>query len=184
MKKYTRIALFSAGILLAGLFSFKMLNAEWNVNKTAAVITWNMPNGKHSGTISELDATITFDPSQSDKGVIKATVKASSIDAGNPKLNDHLKTADFFDAANHPDITFLGESIEKNDSGFVATGKLTIRDSTHTVKVPFKFIKGEKESSTIKGTMDIFAGDYGLMKKSSEGNDRVVISIEVPMTKK
>jgi polyisoprenoid-binding protein YceI len=184
MKTTTRIVLLSAGILLAGLFSFKMLTADWNVNKTAAIITWDMPNGKHHGTISELDATITFDPAEAEKGVIKATVKAKSIDAGNLKLNDHLQTSDFFDAANHPDITFIGESIDKNDSGFVATGKLTIRDSTHTVKVPFKFIKGEKESSTIKGTMDIFAGDYGLMKKSADGNDRVVISIEVPMTKK
>ncbi|MEO5645168.1 MAG: YceI family protein [Bacteroidia bacterium] len=93
-----------------------------------------------------------------------------------------MQTADFFDAEQHPAITFTAEKITKNDSGFVATGKLAMRDSVHTINVPFKFINGEKTSSVV-GTMDIFAGDYGIGKKSAAGNDRVLVTIEVPLTK-
>jgi polyisoprenoid-binding protein YceI len=182
MKLSHKIILFTAGILLAGLFSFKVLSAAWNVNQKDAKITWSMPNGKHDGTISGLDATVVFDPEQLEKGIIKATVEVKSIDAKNEKLNAHLQTADFFDAEKHPTISFTAEKITKSETGFIATGKLAMRDSVHVIDVPFQFIKGEKES-TLKGTMDIFAGDYGIGKKSKEGNDRVVITIEVPMTK-
>lgn len=182
MKIQNRIILLSAGVLLAGMFSFKMLSAEWKINQKEAKITWTMPNGKHDGTISGLDAKITFDPAQAENGLIKATVEVKSIDAKNEKLNGHLLTTDFFDAEKHPTISFTAEKITKNDSGFVATGKLAMRDSVHTIDIPFKFINGEKESS-IKGTIDIFAGDYGVGKKSEAGNDRVLITIEVPMIK-
>jgi polyisoprenoid-binding protein YceI len=180
--KINKLIIVSTAIALTGLFSFRMLVSDWKVNQEKAKISWTMPNGKHSGTISGLDATIQFDPATSENGLIKATVQVNSIDAGVDKLNEHLKTADFFDAANHPVITFTAEKITKNDSGFVATGKLAMRDSIHTVDIPFKFEKGESQS-TMKGTMDIFAGDYGVGKKSPAGNDRVLITIEVPLIK-
>ncbi|MDQ3109563.1 MAG: YceI family protein, partial [Bacteroidota bacterium] len=182
MKISNKVILLSAGVLLVGLFSFKVIHAAWKVNHKDAKITWTMPNGKHDGTISGLDATVVFDPAELEKGIIKATVEVKSIDAKNPKLNGHLQTADFFDAEKHPVISFTSEKITKTDSGFVATGKLAMRDSVHTIDVPFTFVSGEKES-TIKGTMDIFAGDYGVGKKSEKGNDRVLITIEVPMSK-
>jgi polyisoprenoid-binding protein YceI len=182
MKIQNKIILLSAGVVLAGLFSFKVFSSAWKVNQTAAKISWVVQDGRHAGTISELDAMIDFDPSQLEKGIIKATVEASSIDANNEKLNAHLEGPEYFNAEKHPKITFTSDSISRNDSGFVATGKLAIRDSVRTVSVPFRIINGEKES-TIKGTMDIMASDYGLMKRSATGTDRVIITIEVPVTK-
>ena len=182
MKIQNKVFLVVAILALTGLSSFKLLSEAWNIHQKEAKITWTMPNGKHNGTISGLDATVRFDPALSENGIIKATVQVNTIDAGNEKLNTHLQTPDFFDAVNHPVITFTAEKITKNDSGFVATGKLAMRDSIHTVDIPFKFENGETQS-TMKGTMDIFAGDYGIGKKSPAGNDRVVITIEVPMVK-
>lgn len=182
MKIHNKIILLSAGVLLAGLFSFKMLSAAWKVNQKEAKISWQVQDGRHAGTISNLEATIDFDPSQLEKGIIKATVEPKTIDAGNPKLNGHLQGPDYFNVEKHPKITFTSESITKSDSGFVATGKLAIRDSIRTVSVPFQLLNAEK-ASTIKGTMSILASDFGLMKKSETGTDRVIITIEVPMTK-
>ncbi|MEO5645167.1 MAG: YceI family protein [Bacteroidia bacterium] len=83
MKIHSKIILLSAGVLLAGLFSFQLLSSAWKVNKTDAKITWSMPNGKHDGTIGGLDATINFDPAQFENGLITATVEVKSIDAKN-----------------------------------------------------------------------------------------------------
>lgn len=182
MKIQNKIILATTAFVLAGLFSFKMLAEAWKINQKEAKISWTMPNGNKSGTVSGLDATIEFDPAAAENGLIKATVQVNTIDAGIEKLNAHLQTPDFFDAANHPTISFTAEKISKNDTGFVATGKLAMRDSIHTIDIPFKFEKGETQS-TMKGTMDIFAGDYGIGKKSPAGNDRVIITIEVPMVK-
>jgi polyisoprenoid-binding protein YceI len=182
MKIHNKVILFSAGVVLAGLFSFKVLSAAWKVNQKEAKISWVVQDGRHSGTIGNLEATIDFDPSQLEKGIIKATVEAQTIDAGNEKLNGHLETPEYFNVEKYPKISFTSEKIAKTDSGFVATGKLEIRDSIRTINVPFQVINGEK-ASTIKGTMDILASDFGLMKKSEKGTDRVIITIEVPMTK-
>ncbi len=182
MKIQNKLVVLAAGILIAGTFSFKLLSDAWKVNQKDAKITWVMPNGKHEGTIGGLDATIKFDPADLANGLITATVEVKSLEAGNPKLNGHLQTADFFDEEHHHTISFTTEKITKSETGFIATGKLAIRDSVHTISVPFQFINGEKES-TIKGTMDILASDYGLMKKSEKNADKVVITIEVPMTK-
>ena len=86
-----------------------------------------------------------------------------------------------FDAEHHPEIVFKANHVEKTDTGYVATGQLAMRDSVHTVSIPFTFKKDEKtKSAMISGKLDIFAGDYGVGKKSAAGNDRVVIWIEVP----
>ncbi len=182
MKIHNKLVVLTAGILIAGTFSFKLLNAAWKVNQKDAKITWVMPNGEHNGTIGGLDATIIFDPANLETGSITATVEVKSIDAGNPKLNGHLQSVDYFDEEHHHTISFTAEKIIKSETVFVATGKLAMCDSVHTIDVPFQFINGEKES-TIIGTIDILASDYGLMKKSNKMADRVVITIEVPITK-
>lgn len=169
-------------VLAAGLYSFKKLSEGWAINVKDAKVSFDMPNGKHNGTFEGLTSTFVFDPTDLSKSVIKASVDVNTIktDAGDD-LNNHLKSADFFDAANHPTITFTADSVIKSDSGFVAMGKLAMRDSIKPVSVPFKFIQDGKKA-TFKGSMDIFAGDFGIGKKSEKGNDRCVISIEVPVS--
>lgn len=178
-------SLIIAGVAVAltgMLLSFKVIHNSWNVAAKDAKITWNMPNGKHNGTFEGLVGTFEFDPMDPSKAVIKATVDVNTVksDAGE-KLDGHLKSADFFDAEKHPLIEFTAESVAKTDTGYIATGKLHLRDSIKTISVPFKFIQDGKKA-TFKGHMDIFAGDYGVGKKSDKGNDRVVIDIEVPVS--
>ena len=167
----------------AGIYSFRLLNTAWTVNSKDAKIAFDMPNGKHNGTVGNLTSTFQFDPLDPAKSVLVASVDVGSIktDAGD-KLDGHLQSPDFFDAANHPKITFTSDSIMKTDSGFVAMGKLAMRDSIHAIKVPFSFVQ-DGNKAMFKGSMDLFAGDYGVGKKSPNGNDRVVISIEVPVIK-
>jgi polyisoprenoid-binding protein YceI len=180
-KKIFSISL--AIILLASFLAFKIVGSSWTVNSKAVKISWTQPNGKHSGTIGDLVSTIDFDPMSPDLAKITGSVEVKTIDAGNPQLNEHLQTPDFFDAANHPLISFTADKVTKTDSGFVAIGKLAMRDSVKTISIPFTFSKSDDKTATLKGTMDIFSGDYGIGKKSDAGKDRVVISIEVPLTK-
>lgn len=172
----------AAVLSIAGLFAFTLSQNMWNIKSDEAKIHFDMPNGKHNGNITGLDASFDFDPMHPEKAAIKATVELKNLKTDNEKLDAHLMTADFFDAEKHPTITFTADQVTKNDTGFVATGKLAMRDSVHTVSVPFTFTQDGKKG-LIKGSMDIFAGDYGVGKKSSGGNDRVLISIEIPVSK-
>lgn len=156
------------------------LNAEWKINAKDSVISFTMPNGKHNGTISGLEAVINFDPTNAEFGVITATAIVSTIKTDNEKLDQHLQSADFFDSKNHPTISFKSERILKNDSGYVAIGKLSMRDSVKNINLPFKFVRNEK-NTILKGTIDILAGDYGVGKTSSTKADHVIIALEVPI---
>jgi len=58
------------------------------------------------------------------------TVAAASIDTKNVRPDAHLRSGDFFDSGNHPDITFTADGIRPSGQGIAVTGALTARDRT------------------------------------------------------
>jgi polyisoprenoid-binding protein YceI len=58
------------------------------------------------------------------------TVAAASVDTKNTRRDRHLRTTDFFDSANYPDITFSADGIRPSGAGVAVTGALTVRDHT------------------------------------------------------
>jgi|HubBroStandDraft_1064217.scaffolds.fasta_scaffold09058_3 polyisoprenoid-binding protein YceI len=54
------------------------------------------------------------------------TVAAASIDTRNTRRDTHLRSADFFDSDNHPDITFTADGIRPSGQGVAVTGALTV----------------------------------------------------------
>src|SRR5262249_34319648 len=59
------------------------------------------------------------------------TVAGGSIDTKNKRRDEHLRSADFFDVASHPDFTFTAEGGQPADGGVRGTGPLTIRGPGH-----------------------------------------------------
>jgi len=57
-------------------------------------------------------------------------VAAASIDTRNTKRDTHLRSADFFDSANNPDIIFSADGIRPSGQRVTVTGMLTVRDRT------------------------------------------------------
>jgi polyisoprenoid-binding protein YceI len=58
------------------------------------------------------------------------TVAAASIDTKSVRRDTHLRSADFFDSGNYPDITFTAEAIQPSGQGAAVTGALTVRGRT------------------------------------------------------
>ena len=69
-----------------------------------------------------------------------ATMKVDSVDTGNGDRDGHLKSADFFDAENTPEITFVSTGIKdvKGDE-FTLVGDLTIKGITKPVELEAEF---------------------------------------------
>ena len=83
---------------------------------------------KVSGGFTEFDGSITADFDNLDASSVEFTIKTASIDTGNEKRDGHLRSADFFDAENHPEITFKSSKITKKDNDtYVVAGILKIR---------------------------------------------------------
>lgn len=81
-----------------------------------------------NGVFHEVSGGGTVFPDGSASGTL--TVAAASIDTGNSKRDTHLRSADFFDTDNHPDITFAADRIRVSGAGAVVTGALTVRGRT------------------------------------------------------
>ena len=74
------------------------------------------------------------------------TIQVKSVDTGVEKRDDHLRTADFFDAAKYPTITFKTKRIEKGGSGQpVLTADFTMRGVTRELQLPAKLSKPIKD---------------------------------------
>src|SRR5262249_24746212 len=61
------------------------------------------------------------------------SIKAESIDTGNPKRDDHLRSGDFFNAKQFPAITFRSTSVKPIKEGYEVRGDFTLHGVTRPV---------------------------------------------------
>ena len=95
---------------------------------------------KVRGSFNEFDGSGYFDAENPANSTLQLTIKAASIDTRNPDRDAHLRSNDFFDMENHPEITFVSTAVEQTGSDqYRVTGDLTIKGVTKPVSVDFDF---------------------------------------------
>ncbi len=95
------------------------------------------------GEFGEVEGEVLFDPTDLERSHVRASIAVSSIDTREPKRDEHLKSPDFFDAAQHPKITFASRSIRRVKGGYEITGELTIRGTSREVVLAVEDVSGE-----------------------------------------
>jgi polyisoprenoid-binding protein YceI len=144
---------------------------------------------KVSGKFKEFSGTIIYDEKDITKSSVNVTIKTASIDTDNERRDGHLRSADFFDVENHPEITFASKKIEKRGDGYVAIGDLTIRGATKQIELPFQILGILKEAKG-NSRIGIEAGatlnrfDYGVKwdRKLDTGGLVVGENVEINLT--
>jgi polyisoprenoid-binding protein YceI len=84
----------------------------------------------HLGTVS---GSVVIDEKDLTRSRVDVSIAASGIDTREPKRDDHLRSADFLDVANHPNVTFRSTAVRPGPQGPEVTGDLTIRGVTRAV---------------------------------------------------
>jgi polyisoprenoid-binding protein YceI len=90
------------------------------------------------------------------------TVAAASIDTGVKKRDDHLRSADFFDAAKYPDITFSATSVTLSGENATVAGTLTVRDQTKPVTVGGAVSANGTGEISLDAELPVNRGQYGM----------------------
>ncbi|MDP9864817.1 MULTISPECIES: YceI family protein [Streptosporangium] len=64
---------------------------------------------------------------------VTATIDLASVDTGNKQRDDHVRSADFFEADVHPTMTYRSSGIRPDGDGFLLDGELTLKGVTRPV---------------------------------------------------
>jgi polyisoprenoid-binding protein YceI len=93
------------------------------------------------GKFADVAGTLTLDEADPTASSGTFTVNAASLNTGNEQRDGHLRSADFFDAATHPDITFESTAVTpKGGNDYAVTGDLTIRGTTRPATFDVEFL--------------------------------------------
>ncbi len=93
-----------------------------------------------TGRFEDFQGSIVYDPEQVDKSSVEVTIRVASINTNNERRDGHLRTPDFFDAENYPEITFKSTKVEKQDDRLLVTGDLTMHGVTKSVALPVNVV--------------------------------------------
>ena len=128
-------------LLVAALFAFASsafaapVTYKIDPSHTNVLASWNhFGFSNPSANFGQADGTLVYDAADVSKSSVQVTLPLSGLEAFSPKFNEHLRSADFFDAARYPAATFKSTRVEAAADGKLkVTGDLTIKDATKQV---------------------------------------------------
>lgn len=89
------------------------------------------------GRFNDFEGEFTFDPDQPENSSVEATIQTASIDSNHARRDEHLRSDDFLDTANHPEASFVSTAFEPTgDDSYLLNGEFTLRGVTHEIEVP------------------------------------------------
>jgi polyisoprenoid-binding protein YceI len=93
------------------------------------------------GQLKNVRGRVDFDWDECLRTTFEGDVDASALYTGEPTRDSHLRSADFFDAENHPKVTFTGRLVDRvGDTDFKAIAEVTIRGNTRTVPFDVSYL--------------------------------------------
>ena len=144
---------------------------------------------KVTGRFQKFEGSFVVDPDAPDKSQAKATIDVASIDTNQPKRDEHLRSADFFDVAKYPQMTFVTKSWARvAPDEYDVVGDLTLHGVTKPVSLHAKNtgsgagMQGSQISGwEVRGTLK--RSDFGITTGAPAVGDDVEIEIDIEAKK-
>lgn len=163
------------------------MSTKWNLDPTHSELQFKV---KHlmistvTGNLKSFNAELNADNDAFEKAQINFNGDINSLDTGNNDRDNHLKSADFFDAEKYPQISFTSQSMEKSGDDYLINGELTIRDTTKPVQLKAEFggiatdpWGNTKAGFTLNGKIN--RADFGLTWNAALETGGVMVSEDV-----
>ncbi len=127
-----------------------------------------------TGSFDDYEVSLDYDSKNPEKSSVEARIRVASVNTGNQKRDDHLRTADWFEADTHPYMTFKSTSVRQVGEGqLLAAGALAIKGISHEIELPItllgskaipkpmqEMLGGAKEVASFKASTSIDRGDF------------------------
>ncbi len=136
---------------LSSLFLFVLLfstqtqaaESQWKLDPAHSNIYFGVKHifSTTRGYFEDFKATVIFSPHDLAGSRFDFEVDVKSINTGNSKRDVHLNSGDFFDSKKYPKMTFTSTTIKHvKDSQYIVEGKMTVKEVSQTVSVPFSLL--------------------------------------------
>jgi polyisoprenoid-binding protein YceI len=164
-----------------------MATTKWALDPTHSELQFKV---KHlmittvTGSLKSFTAELSSGGDDFTNAAISFSSDISSIDTSNSDRDNHLKSADFFDAEQFPTMNFKSTSVEKDGDDYLVKGELTIKDTTKPVQLKAEFggiatdpWGNTKAGFTLSGKIN--RTDFGLTWNAALETGGVMVSEEV-----
>lgn len=164
--------------------------ATWTLDKDHSEIRFK---AKHlmittvTGQFNEYEATVDAADENFAEALISFAAKTASVDTGNTQRDDHLRSDDFFNANQYPELTFKANGMQKkSDTEYVMSGDMTIRDVTKPVSLNVEFAGIAKDPWGMTRAGFVFEGklnrkDFGLKFHVVNEAGNLLVSDEIKL---
>ncbi len=119
------------------------------------------------GEFRDFEGHLLLNTADITKSTVSIVIRTATIDTGNERRDNHLRSDDFFNAEQYPTITFETRRVEQGAEGYVLVGDLTIRDVAKEVHIPFELngpitLDGRQRLGA-EGSVQVNRKDFKLM---------------------
>ena len=186
------------GLVLLSPFSARA--ATWDIDAGHSEVSFSVRHlmiSNVKGSFDKFTGTVVSDDKDITKSTINVDIDTASVDTRDAKRDEHLKSADFFDAAKNPKISFKSTKLEKDAKGAITlTGDLTMHGITKPVTLavegPAPEIKDPwgNTKTGLHASGKLNRKDFGLTwnKALETGGvavgEEITLNIDVELTKK
>jgi polyisoprenoid-binding protein YceI len=151
---------------------------------------------KVRGSFNEFEGGGHFDATSPEKSNVEVTIKASSIDTRNADRDAHLRSNDFFDMDQFPEIHFVSTSVKQVEPHqYRVDGDLTIKGITKPVSIDFEYTGAavdpyQNQRVGFEGSVTVNRKDWGINWNAALEaggvlvSEKVVLEFEIAVVKK
>jgi len=163
-------------------------NGTWAIDPTHSSVGFSVRHAMVAtvrGTFDEVGGEVVID---GDQGSVNAEISIASIHTGQEKRDAHLRSADFFDAEQHPVATYRSTGVEKlADDRFVVNGELALRGRVRPVALECTFAgihvdHTGKTRAGLTATGVISRKEFGMVWNAALEAGGVLVSDEVTLS--
>ena len=182
---FKRTLLTAALLGLSSFASADPVTFELDPAHTNVVASWShLGFSNPAAHFGDVDGTLVYDADNVGASSVTVTLPLSGLDGHVDAFNEHLRSADLFDAAKYPEITFTSTGVEAAGEGKLKiTGDLTIKGITKSVVLDATLNgRGEhpmagREAIGFDATTTVSRTDFGLGYAVPAVSDEVVLRI-------
>lgn len=142
---------------------------------------------KTSGRFTRFEGAVKVDTQDMTRSSVEVKIDAASINTDNDARDKHLRSADFFDVAKFPSITFRSTAVREVEKGKLqVTGLLSMHGITKSITFPISnagtrpgMQPGTVVAGFIDGSLKLNRNDYGISTYPGVLGDDVEISLDI-----